>query len=133
AAQGKSTTVFGSDGSFDDSKFNANGGYVSFFAPDVTTIPSDAAVVKAFHRQFPGATSPFGTPNYIGAQVYAQAISAVCAAHKRVTRASVRKAVAHVRLKSTLIGPISFTRNGDVKNARFYIYKIVNGKYVTVG
>jgi branched-chain amino acid transport system substrate-binding protein len=133
ASQGKHTVVFGSDGSFDASKFNVNGGYVSFFAPDVTTIAADAALVKSFHKQFPGATSPFGTPNYIGAQVYAKAISSLCAAHRPVTRASVRAAVARVSLKSTLIGPISFTKNGDVRNARFYIYKIVNGKYVTVG
>jgi branched-chain amino acid transport system substrate-binding protein len=133
AAQGRHTIVFGSDGSFDASKFNTDGGYISFFAPDVTTIAADAAVVNAFHKQFPGATSPFGTPNYVAAQVYAQAISSLCAAHKRVTRASVRAAVARVKLKSTLIGPISFTKNGDVRNARFYIYKIVNGKYVTVG
>lgn len=133
ASQGKKTVVFGSDGSFDASKFNVDGAYVSFFAPDVTTVPADAAVVKAFHKQFPGATSPFGTPNYIAAQVYAKAISTLCAAHKRVTRAAVRSAVARVKLRSTLIGPISFTRNGDVRNARFYIYKIVDGKYVTVG
>jgi branched-chain amino acid transport system substrate-binding protein len=133
AGQGKHTVVFGSDGSFDSSKFNVDGGYVSFFAPDVTTVPADAAIVKAFHKQFPGATSPFGTPNYIAAQAYAQAISSLCAAHKAVTRASVRRALARVRLKSTLIGPISFTKNGDVRNARFYVYKIVDGKYVTVG
>jgi branched-chain amino acid transport system substrate-binding protein len=133
ASQGKHTVVFGSDGSFDASKFNMNGGYISFFAPDVTTVPADSAVVRAFHEQFPGATSPFGTPNYIAAQVYAQAISSLCAAHKRVTRASVRGAVARVNLKSTLIGPIRFTNNGDVRNARFYIYKVVDGKYVTVG
>lgn len=133
ASQGKHTVVFGSDGSFDASKFNADGGYVSFFAPDVTTVPADATVVKAFHKQFPGATSPFGTPNYIAAQVYAQAISSLCAAHKHVTRASVRAALARVDLKSTLIGPIRFTKDGDVRNARFYVYKIVDGKYVTVG
>jgi len=133
ASQGKHTVVFGSDGSFDASKFNAEGGYISFFAPDVTTVAADAGVVKAFHKQFPGATSPFGTPNYIAAQVYAQAISSLCAAHRRVTRASVRAAVARVDLKSTLIGPIAFTKNGDVRNARFYIYKVIGGKYVTVG
>jgi branched-chain amino acid transport system substrate-binding protein len=132
AAQGRHVVVFGSDGSFDASKFNVSGNYISFFAPDVTTVPADAGIVKAFHRQFPGATSPFGTPNYIAAQVYAKAISSLCAAGKQVTRASVRAAVARVKLPSTLIGPIAFTRNGDVRGAKFYIYKIVNGKYVTV-
>ena len=36
-AQNKAAAVFGSDGTFDSSKFNANGSYISFFAPDVTT------------------------------------------------------------------------------------------------
>ena len=64
--------MFGSDGTFDSSKFNVNGSYISFFAPDVTTIPADAAIVAAFHKQFPGATSPFGAPNYVLAQMYAE-------------------------------------------------------------
>ena len=70
-AQGKTAVVFGSDGTFDSSKFNVNGSYISFFAPDVTTIPADASIVAAFHKQFPGATSPFGAPNYVLAQMYA--------------------------------------------------------------
>src|SRR5436305_5597680 len=37
-AQGKQAVTFGSDGTFDSSKFNTNGSYISFFAPDVTTI-----------------------------------------------------------------------------------------------
>jgi len=37
-AQGKSAIVFGSDGTFDSSKFTVDGSYISFFAPDVTTI-----------------------------------------------------------------------------------------------
>ena len=64
-AQGKTAIVFGSDGTFDSSKFNVDGSYISFFAPDVTTIPADAAVVGSFKKQFPGATSPFGAPNYV--------------------------------------------------------------------
>src|SRR5438477_4997012 len=44
-AQGKSATVFGSDGTFDSAKFNPDGALISFFAPDVTTIAADAAVV----------------------------------------------------------------------------------------
>ena len=43
-AQGKSAIVFGSDGTFDATNFNVNGSYVSFFAPDVTTIKKDALI-----------------------------------------------------------------------------------------
>jgi branched-chain amino acid transport system substrate-binding protein len=132
-AQGKSAVAFGSDGTFDSSKFNVDGSYISFFAPDVTTIPADASVVAAFHKQFPGATSPFGAPNYVLAQMYASAITKACA-NKTITRAELRADFAKVKLKSTILGtPISFTANGDLAGAEFHIFKIVGGKYQTVG
>jgi branched-chain amino acid transport system substrate-binding protein len=134
-AQGKSAIVFASDGSFDSSKFNVPGGYVSFFAPDVTTIKADASVVAAYHKQFPGGTSPFGAPNYVLTQMWATAATRACAAGKgTVTRASIRAAFAKVKLGSTILGqPVSFTANGDVAGAKFHIFKIESGgKYVTV-
>lgn len=131
-AQGKKAVVFGSDGTFDSTKFNAEGVYISFFAPDVETIPADAATVTAFHKQFPGATSPFGAPNYVAAQAYAAAASKACKTGP-VTRASLRKALAKVKLASTILGqPISFTGNGDIAGAAFHIFKVVGGKYTTV-
>jgi branched-chain amino acid transport system substrate-binding protein len=131
-ALGKSAVPFGSDGTFDAKSFTVNGSYISFFAPDVTTIPADAAVVKGFLKQFPGATSPFGAPNYVLAQMYANAITKSCK-DKKITRAELRKNFAKVSLKSTILGtPIRFTKNGDLAGAKFHIFKIVNGKYTTV-
>jgi branched-chain amino acid transport system substrate-binding protein len=131
-AQGKSAIVFGSDGTFDSSKFNVNGSYISFFAPDVTTIQADASIVAAFHKQFPGATSPFGAPNYVLAQMYASAVTTACKDGK-ITRTELRKDFGKVSLKSTILGtPIKFTGNGDLAGAKFHIFKIVNGKYETV-
>ncbi|MEP6812517.1 MAG: branched-chain amino acid ABC transporter substrate-binding protein [Actinomycetota bacterium] len=131
-ALGKSAIVFGSDGTFDSAKFNVDGSYISFFAPDVTTIAADAKIVAAFHKQFPGATSPFGAPNYILAQMYAKAITKSCGDGK-TTRAEVRKNFAKVTLSSSIVGtPIKFTANGDLGGASFHVFKIVGGKYVTV-
>jgi branched-chain amino acid transport system substrate-binding protein len=131
-AQGKPAVVFGSDGTFDSSKFNISGSYISFFAPDVTTLPSAKSTVAAFHKQFPGATSPFGAPNYVAAQAYAAAITTACKDNK-ISRAELRNAFAKVSLKSTILGsPLKFTANGDVAGAKFHIFKIVNGKYETV-
>ena len=131
-AQGKSAIAFGSDGTFDSKSFNVSGSYISFFAPDVTTIKTDAAVVKAFNKQYPGGTSPFGAPNYVLAQMYSQAITKSCGDGK-LTRAEVRKNLAKVLLGTTILGtPIKFTANGDIAGAKFHIFKIVNGKYVTV-
>ena len=131
-AQGKQAVTFGSDGTFDASKFNTNGSYISFFAPDVTTISADAQIVAQFHTAYPGATSPFGAPNYVLAQMYANAITKACKDHK-ISRAEVRKDFAKVSLPSTILGtPIRFTANGDLAGAKFHIFKIVNGKYQTV-
>jgi len=132
--QNKKAIPFGSDGTFDVTNFHTDGAYISFFAPDVTTIATDRAVVTAFHRQFPGATSPFGAPNYVVAQVYANAVTKACkAGHNRITRASVRAWVRKTSLPATILGgPLAFTANGDVAGAKFHIFKTVNGKYVTV-
>jgi branched-chain amino acid transport system substrate-binding protein len=131
-AQGKTAISFGSDGTFDSSKFNVNGSYISFFAPDVTTIPADAKIVGQFHKQFPGATSPFGAPNYVLAQMYATAVTKACKDNK-ITRTELRKDFAKVSLPSTILGtPIRFTANGDLAGAKFHIFQIVNGSYKTV-
>jgi branched-chain amino acid transport system substrate-binding protein len=131
-AQGKSAIVFGSDGTFDSSKFTVDGSYISFFAPDVTTIKADAKIVAAFQKQFPGATSPFGAPNYVLAQMYSSAITRSCGDGK-TTRAEVRKNFAKVSLGTSLLGtPIKFTANGDLAGAEFHVFKIVGGKYETI-
>ena len=130
-AQGKSALVFGSDGSFDSSKFNVPGNYVSFFAPDVTTIPADRVVSAAFNKAFPGGTSPFGAPNYVAAEVYATAAQAACK-DRKITRTELRQQVAKVKLSSTILGgPMSFTANGDVAGAKFHIFK-TGSTYTTV-
>ena len=97
-AQGKSAVVFGSDGTFDSSKFSTPGAYVSFFAPDVTTIAANSALVAAYNKAYPGGTTPFGAPNYVLAQMYATAITKACKDGK-ISRAEVRKDLAKVKLE----------------------------------
>ena len=98
-SQGKSAVVFGSDGTFDSKKFNVSGSYVSFFAPDVTTIAANKAIVAAYNKAYPGGTSPFGAPNYVAAQLYATAATLACKDGK-ITRTELRQAVAKVKLAS---------------------------------
>jgi branched-chain amino acid transport system substrate-binding protein len=131
--QGKSAIAFGTDGSFDISKFNVEGSYASFFAPNVTTIAADRKITKSFLSKYVGETNPFGAPAYVGAQVIAAAITTACKDGK-ISRAEVRKDIPKVKFKSTILGgPFSFTANGDVNNAAFGVFKIVGGKFVTVG
>jgi branched-chain amino acid transport system substrate-binding protein len=131
--KGRTAPVFGTDGSFDSAKFNVNGSYVSFFAPDVTTLASAKAIVNGFYAKFGHATTPFGAPNYVVAQLEIAAIQKSCKDGK-VTRAEVARNIAKTSMKTSLLGvPIKFTANGDVSGAKFFIFKIVNGKYVVVG
>ena len=131
--KGRNAIIFGSDGSFDSAKFNVNGSYVSFFAPDVTTLTSSAKIVNGFYRKFGHSTTPFGAPKYVVAQIEINAIKTACKDGK-VSRGEVRKLIAKAGLKKTVLGvPIKFTKNGDVVGAKFFIFKIVNGKYTVVG
>ena len=56
-AQGKSAIIFGSDGTFDSKNFTA-GNYVSFFAPDVTTIAADNVDRGCVQQGVPGRHEP---------------------------------------------------------------------------
>jgi branched-chain amino acid transport system substrate-binding protein len=132
-AQGKSAIPFGSDGTFDSANFKTPGAYVSFFAPDVTTIAKDRKIVAGFKKQFKGGTTPFGAPNYVLAQMYASAITKACKDGK-ISRAELRKDFAKVSLKSTILGTsVRFTGKGDIAGAKFHIFRIQsNGSYKTV-
>jgi len=68
--QGKKAKVFGGDGSNDPSAFKQPGSYVSNFAPDITGIKADAALVAGWKKANPGkAVGSFGPPSYGAAQV----------------------------------------------------------------
>ena len=63
--QGKKAKVFGGDGSNDPSQFKVPGSYVSNFAPDITGIAADKAIIAGWKKDNPGkAVGSFGPPSY---------------------------------------------------------------------
>src|SRR6476619_2673173 len=88
--QGKKAKVFGGDGSNDSSQFKVPGSYVSNFAPDITGIPADAALVSGWKKDNPGkSVGSFGPPSYGAAQIALNAIKLACAkGHGTATRQS---------------------------------------------
>ena len=63
--QGKKAKVFGGDGSNDPAQFKTPGAYVSNFAPDITGIPADKALIAGWKKDNPGkAVGSFGPPTY---------------------------------------------------------------------
>ncbi len=136
--QGKKAKVFGGDGSNDPSQFKVAGSYVSNFAPDITGIKADAALIAAWKKANPGqSVGSFGPPSYGAAQIALNAISIACKANGgKVTRAQVFHSVKKVRIKNWILGGTFrwSTKTNDPLNAKFYIFQIQsNGTYKLVG
>ncbi len=135
--QGKKAKVFGSDGSNDSSQFKVPGSYVSNFAPDITGIKADAALIAGWKKANPGkSVGSFGPPSYGAAQIAMTAIAMACkAGHGTTTRAAVFHTVKKVKINNWILGG-KFrwsTKSNDPLNAKFYIFQIQsNGSYKLV-
>jgi branched-chain amino acid transport system substrate-binding protein len=137
--QGKKAKVFGGDGSNAPDQFKTPGAYVSNFAPDITGIAADKALVAGWKKDNPGKTvGSFGPPTYGAIQVMLSAIKQGCnAGHgKLADRRAIVRQVKKVRIKNWILGG-SFrfsTKTNDPLNAKFYIFQIQSdGSYKLVG
>jgi branched-chain amino acid transport system substrate-binding protein len=129
--QGKRYIIFGSDGLFDPASFTAEGAYVSSFAFDIHRLRVQRALVKAYEKKY-GKFGTFGPPSGLAGQAIANAMKKACADGK-ASRAEVRKLIAKTKMRKTILGlPLTFSASGDNRSAKFYIFRIRNGKYVFV-
>jgi len=128
--QGKKAIIFGSDG-LDSGDFKIQGSYVSAFAPDIRGIKGNAAFIRGYGAKF---VSNFGPPIYVATQATILAIQKACA-DDNATRAEVQKNLRATLIPKTVLGGnLQFTRRGDVKGSKFYIFKLgPGGKKVLVG
>jgi branched-chain amino acid transport system substrate-binding protein len=136
--QGKKAKVFGGDGSNDATQFKVPGSYVSNFAPDITGIPADAALISGWKKDNPGkSVGSFGPPSYGAAQIALTAIKLACAkGNGTATRASVFANMKKVSIPNWILGGTFkwSTKSNDPLNAKFYIFQIQpNGSYKLVG
>jgi branched-chain amino acid transport system substrate-binding protein len=136
--QGKKAKVFGSDGSNNAATFKVPGSYVSNFAPDITGIAADKALIAGWKKANPGKTvGSFGPPTYGAAQVMMNAIKKACVAGHGVIKSKrdVLRQVKKVRISNWILGgKFRFsTKSNDPLNAKFYIFQIQsNGSYKLV-
>ena len=128
--QGKKAVIMGSDG-LDSGDFKIQGAYHAAFAPDIRGIKGNAAFIKGYGAKF---GSNFGPPMYVATQAAIGAISRACA-DGDATRAEVQKQLRTTFLPKTVLGGnLQFTAKGDVKGAKFYIFKLgAGGKKTLVG
>ncbi len=140
AEQGKKAKVFGGDGSNDPSAFKAAGSFVSNFAPQITSIPADKAIIAAWKKDNPGkSVGSFGPPSYGAVQVILAAIKAACdKGHgKLVKRGAVIQATKRVSINNGWIlgGKFAWSKvnTNDPNVSKFYIFQIQSdGSYKLV-
>jgi len=128
--QGKKAIIVGSDGLDSGDFLGANGSYFSAFAPDLHTTANKAtiAILNGYKRQYGVFKSNFGPPAYVAMQVMFVALKAACA-NGTATRSEVMSKMQSTDLKTTILGyPMKFNPNHDPVSARFYLFKVVNGK-----
>ena len=137
--QGKKAKVFGGDGSNNAQEFKLPGSYVSNFAPDITGIAADKAIIAGWKKDNAGKPiGSFGPPTYGAVQVTLNAIKKACVAGngKIAQRRDVLRQVKKVRISNWILGG-DFrwsTKSNDPLNAKFYIFQIQsNGSYKLVG
>ena len=129
--QGKKAHIFGTDGVFSPQDFTVNGSYLSTFSPDLVNDPKYADLVKQFEDKY-GQFGAFGLPTYPATQVILNAIKKVCDdGDSTPDAAAVADAVKNTDISESVLGqPIKFESNGEMKDAKFYVYTIKDGKYV---
>lgn len=131
--QGKKAIVFGTDGAYSPSQYKPVLGYVSSFANDLHFVPAAASVVRAYNRFSKNKTfGTFGPPTYMATWVLLNAMNAACRDNK-ITRGEVTKFVRLTNVTSILGGNIRFTAKGDVRGAKFFVFKVTNGRYSVIG
>jgi branched-chain amino acid transport system substrate-binding protein len=133
AEQHKNAVIFGTDGLYSPDQFKIPGSYVSSFAPDITSIPADAAIVKTAKAKF-GSFGTFGPPVYAATHVIDEAIAAVCKSGDTPSRKNVLDQVKKTNQPQSILGqPIKFNDKGDLIGAKFFLFKLdPKGKYTLV-
>jgi branched-chain amino acid transport system substrate-binding protein len=123
-AQHKNALIFGTDGLFSPGTFTINGSYVSSFGPDITAIPSDAAIASAAKTKY-GSFGTFGPPVFAATHVVDEAISSVCKAGQTPSRSNVLAAIKATNEPTSILGqPIQFDSHGDLVGAKWFLFKI---------
>jgi branched-chain amino acid transport system substrate-binding protein len=131
--QHKNAVIFGTDGLYSPDQFKIPGSYVSSFAPDITSIPADAEIVKTAKAKY-GDFGTFGPPVYAATHVIDEAIAAVCKAGDQPTRKNILEQIKKTDEPQSILGqPIKFDDNGDLVGAKFFLFKLdAQGKYKLV-
>ena len=100
------------------------GWYATVASPHVTDDPKTAKFSDRYFARFKQRPDDYTVTCYVGAEVIIEAVKKVVASGKPVTRDAVRDAIQGVKLPDTLLGPIEFDENGDLRNKIISVFQI---------
>ena len=131
--QGFAAKLFVPDGGYTDDFINqagvraAEGSYVTFQAPPYDSSPELKAFASEYKASMHEEPGPYSAYGYVMGQVTADAVKM-----KSASREGVMEAFRSLDLK-TMLGPIAFQKDGQIKKAPLFLYQVQNGKFVLVG
>ncbi len=105
----------------------AEGALMTFQLPPYDSSPELKEFTARHQARFGRAPGPYAAVGYIDAQVMAAAIEKA----KEPTREAVLSQLRGIKV-DTLLGPVTFDKNGENKNAPIYLYVVKNGKFELV-
>jgi len=100
------------------------GWYGTQASPHVAGDPKIAEFTKKFSARFNMQPDDYSITAYVAAQVIVDAVKGLAAAKKDVNRANVRDAIQNTKLANTLLGPVEFDENGDIRNKIISVFQI---------
>lgn len=100
------------------------GWYATVASPHVTEDPVAAQFSDRYFARFKQRPDDYTITCYTGAQVIITAVKAIAASGKPVTRDAVRDAIQRVKLPNSMLGPIEFDENGDLRNKIISVFQI---------
>ncbi len=100
------------------------GWYATVASPHVTEDPVAAQFSDRYFARFKQRPDDYTITCYTGAQVIITAVKAIAASGKAVTRDAVRDAIQRVKLPNSMLGPIEFDENGDLRNKIISVFQI---------
>ena len=131
-AAGRDPAFIGGDALFVLERFNPVGAYVTSFTPDLRRAPEGDDVVRLYKAVF-GSLATFGGPAFGAMQVVATAALKSCK-DGRATREGVWEALPGTKIEDSVLGQdIEFTPDHELKDGRFYVYRIGPDDYQYVG
>ena len=102
------------------------GWYVTVASPhfEESTNAKAKAFADAFYKKFNQHPDDYSVTTYVAAAVIVDAVKDLVKAKKTIDRSTMRDAIQHADLKTSLIGQVDFDANGDLKNKTISVFKI---------